>query len=556
MVAGGVLPHLLSALVVTTPPKIMTESLRILTMIVTELQDDIIEDYTGVYDQVVYQIRHSVAFVAFARIISEEFQNRYSETQFTLVLQILQALSRDNPKIQSTLVSTGILDLLASKLAAWIITNQPEFRSNENESLAQIRPPPKSSYADIARLIALIVQGSRYRCARLYYSNDIVAIFPKVPKFLSDSTLASEPFGSLSPRSWDQYLPKITPPPFKPDFSARSFPALMYETARVPFVDSATPTFGTGSSTDDANSDFLAWLVTMSRHVEGYTRICTLYLFSTLIQHSDLNKRFERPLAFLVIPILIKMTSDGTWPEPGSIERCAPELFPESILATIVLGSPWLQLATFEANAIKELCVKLKKLFEPVSDPPKTMWTPFADNRVRKHSLKDTNLLGPPVLSQRLSDIFYRRASILSALSALTEKEDPPRKEIMKHGIVHLIVESLTPYPDRMISKDFYSSVGNADPKEGNPNRVLIAALDLVRAMARSVHTLRTSLIDGSAAKPVFGLMRHNVLEVRVRATNTATNLVMKFSPMREVFKSNVQCLDLTLAGSHQMGSH
>lgn len=53
--------------------------------------------------------------------------------------------------------------------------------------------------------------------------------------------------------------------------------------------------------------------------------------------------------------------------------------------------------------------------------------------------------------------------------------------------------------------------------------------------MSRSVGNLRTSLIDAGLGKPVFALLKYPDNAVQIAATDVSINLVLDFSPMREV---------------------
>jgi len=100
---------------------------------------------------------------------------------------------------------------------------------------------------------------------------------------------------------------------------------------------------------------------------------------------------------------------------------------------------------------------------------------------------------------------------------------------------VSCLVDSLTPYPDGPVSA-VQSACGDASSgKEGNPWFVITAACRLAQALSRSVGVLRTNLIDAGIAKPVFALLKEHDSRVREAATDVTTNLVLHFSPMREV---------------------
>jgi hypothetical protein len=88
----------------------------------------------------------------------------------------------------------------------------------------------------------------------------------------------------------------------------------------------------------------------------------------------------------------------------------------------------------------------------------------------------------------------------------------------------------LVQYPDELVD-----AMEHEKEKEGNPNFVVVEACRLATALSRSISILRTSLIDGGIARPVFGLMKSGDAEVKAAATDTVTNLVLRFSPMRDV---------------------
>jgi hypothetical protein len=129
------------------------------------------------------------------------------------------------------------------------------------------------------------------------------------------------------------------------------------------------------------------------------------------------------------------------------------------------------------------------------------------------------------------------RAAALKALAAIAQKEDTHRKSIIENGVVPCVADSLVPYPDGPLNAMHPTPTGISPEgqKDGNPNFVIVEACKLATALSRSVSILRTSLIDGGIARPVFTLLRSSDKVVREAATDTVTNLVLHFSPMREV---------------------
>ena len=69
------------------------------------------------------------------------------------------------------------------------------------------------------------------------------------------------------------------------------------------------------------------------------------------------------------------------------------------------------------------------------------------------------------------------------------------------------------------------------DPSIG----VRAAACQCARALSRSANMLRTSLVDAGAADPLFDLLSDEEDLVKITATATVCNLLIDFSPMKEV---------------------
>ncbi len=63
----------------------------------------------------------------------------------------------------------------------------------------------------------------------------------------------------------------------------------------------------------------------------------------------------------------------------------------------------------------------------------------------------------------------------------------------------------------------------------------VLAACYAVRMLSRSVGILRTALVDNTVYAPLLQLLQWHDTDVQVAAAATVCNLVMDFSPMREV---------------------
>lgn len=110
------------------------------------------------------------------------------------------------------------------------------------------------------------------------------------------------------------------------------------------------------------------------------------------------------------------------------------------------------------------------------------------------------------------------REASLTALAALCFQRDEIRRRLVDHTtptLLPLIVSSL--------------SVRNVG--------VRIAASRLVRALSRSISILRTSLVDAGVAAKLLAILQNKDEDdqVKVEATASICNLVLNFSPMKQV---------------------
>lgn len=92
--------------------------------------------------------------------------------------------------------------------------------------------------------------------------------------------------------------------------------------------------------------------------------------------------------------------------------------------------------------------------------------------------------------------------------------DDEHRSQVLSAQLLQCITHSLT-----------HSSAG-----------VRAAACHCIRGLARSVSVLRTSLIDAGAVKAIYDLMRDEEdLMVQITVTAAISNLILEFSPVRQV---------------------
>jgi armadillo repeat-containing protein 8 len=544
LINSQVIPPLLTIL--SDPysrPRLRLESLRTLGVIVSYLHDDPLEDYAklrmSVYDQIITE-----SITVIRRILEETTKSRLAEEQFTLVLQLIRRIVEGSPSRKASLVQAGILDILASKLAVWVITYQQAFKGDY--PLARLKlsfPPPQACFCDLILAIASIVQGSAYRSFRVFYSQDILAVFPTAPSILS-AELHSNFTDSFHPsvsHPWDRLLPQLTGFQPKTDSEPKGFPALhsfgSAEQSRIPFVAQNFVSLWPRRS-DEYSSNLVAWLVHMARSSQGQERVSILWLLAVLLKETRLNERFGKPLSLLVLPILIRMITDE--PSHYAANDIKSEYPAELILAELIQESDMLQCAAYDAGAIKAICTRLKKAFDPAKMAPPTMWSPTpGSSSAEQRSLSSDVLLGPPTPCPALSTTIRYRAIAMRALAALTETQDRHRRDAIGCNVMPCVIDAMTSYPPApafaVSQLQALKPIDTIDAKDGNPTFVIMAALHFLTVLSRSTHILRTSLIDANVASPVYALLEHEDLPVRIAAVDVTINLVLHFSPMKPV---------------------
>ena len=307
-----------------------------------------------------------------------------------------------------------------------------------------------------------------------------------------------------------------------------------------------------GATDEEDESALVSWLIYITRTTPRLTCLMAIWVLTMLYRSGLTSKRRESSLALLLVPLLVRMLSkdfrsdedtlmcgsgvgsiqSSTW----SIKEQAPK-----VLAMLVMDSAELQKAAVDADAIKKLSQLLKESFDPLpKSSQSSMWSPEATDsyQAQGKEITNTSRLGPPGLSPQASYVIRMREGVLMALAAIAPFKDDYRKAMIDNGVVPFIIESLKPY-DASTPLSLKSTESSNMPR-GNPVTVLLAACSAARALSRSVSILRTSLIDAGIAVPLFALLHHPEMEVQIAATAVVCNLVLEFSPMREVSSTDI----------------
>lgn len=290
-----------------------------------------------------------------------------------------------------------------------------------------------------------------------------------------------------------------------------------------------------------------AWLLHMTRTERGANRLAAAWLLTLVYQASLLSKMRDRQLAFLMVPLLVQMIDEAI-PDARFAGRTLPVVIPVSedvlrtrekapaILAALIKNSHPLQASAVDASVIKKLCQMLRKSFDPVPNLPRPMWCPDPAMNVNdSEETSATRKTGPPGLHPKVLHALKCRQGALEALAAVAQKEDSYRRAIIDNGVMNCVVDSLTPFNSEGISAGKFPKESLLNAKSGNPISVISAACRCALAISRAVSVLRTSLMDAGIAKPIFSLLEHPNVEVRIAATDVMCNLLTEVCPMRNV---------------------
>ncbi|KAF2454458.1 hypothetical protein BDY21DRAFT_399760 [Lineolata rhizophorae] len=201
LVHGGALPNLLDALSPrTTPPRLIIATLRTLVTFADAARLDAHKfepadplDRQALADEF-YDPIHADRIECYADILSQSTSagvNNHGTrspssatpaqitTQVGLLLELLCKTIIDD-RHRSALARCGVLDLLAARLAALIVSSGHTL-PGANPVVLRVLPtpaPPRRQLSRLLEAIATVISGSNYRAARFIYSPVILAIFP------------------------------------------------------------------------------------------------------------------------------------------------------------------------------------------------------------------------------------------------------------------------------------------------------------------------------------------------------------------------------------------
>lgn len=501
-----------------------------------------------------------------ARILRQDYNTLQARTSIELSASLVGKLCTEESH-KALLADCGVLDALSAKVAPFVVAQgfvlpgaEQHLGSPGTLGALPSPAPPTAKLAPILRAVTVIIEHSKWRAEHFLSSPGILTVFPKqLPDFAPvdvkrgpwGSTYLS---GSAVPRHpgaspVEDLLPSVPLPQSKNSPGAINFPPLGQQGSNQRRSQSfPTPftLFDTSTTEEDENT-LVPWLLYVLRAEGGMVRLMAARLVTALFRLGLAKKHRVSMLGYLLIPILIRMLdkeselrgSEGAEYEGlVPVTKCLREEAP-AVLALLVMDDQELQRHAVEGGAIKRLSQLLKESYNPMQEATRPMW--HADGEedngdvngqgpVGQQSPECT--LGPPGCSPVHCHVMRYRENILKALAALVPFKDEYRKAICENGVVPYIIDSLKPSSGQ-------PPTDTSNPKntaaDGNPTPTLLAACGAVRMLTRSVSILRTSLIDAGVAPPLFELIRHPDIEVKIAATSVICNLAMDFSPMKDV---------------------
>jgi armadillo repeat-containing protein 8 len=516
-----------------------------------------------------------------------------SGAQATLAAKLICSLCQEE-RHQTALANAGVLDALATILASCVVAQGHVVPGAEvlgrNDGLADMIPEPATPDTELTPVLGAIVAiigDSKFRACLLLCSPAIMAIFPSAefsPPARDSRTawnaMEMAGFASLrtrSPGAIDYLLPVVPVHPSKAISSQLSshFPSLAFSSSRdMPYASNGKPQqakfsgwdptrLDTSTSNpeaidaDEPESPLIPWLIhQIGAGTDRLERIRHASILTALWRAGFVSPTREQSLSVLVVPALVQAIQseiEATWSgdKPGedvnSQDWSILEEGPE-VLARMIADSELLQTAAVECRGDTAVAKLLRASYQPTPvSQTQRMWSPTpqrpTSRDLESRSAHLFNRLGLPGQTPLYTHSLKLRQSALKAMAALVSSFQNVRRDFVGAlDVMPFVAESLYETPskprsgkERTRSDEQGSDVVQAGNYGTNPTAVLISACHIVRMLARSVSILRTSLADHDVATPIFKLLRHPDLEVQIAACGAVCNLVVTFSPMREV---------------------
>ena len=297
-------------------------------------------------------------------------------------------------------------------------------------------------------------------------------------------------------------------------------------------------------------STLIPWLLHMSRAPDELISLSSMSLLATLSQLKLTRTTTDASVALLLVPSLVQMLDKAFLLPKPSNSLCQTGIYASfvdqvkaeapAILAKMTINNPKTQKAAFDSGAIKNLAQLLKQSYDPINaEASHPLWLPESGSGLRKVHSDPSRQMGPVGISAAARDVMRVRESTLVGLAALASTKDEFRKTTVDSGVVPIAVRALkaeevkfaNPTPNIHDDKmDIVAKIAANGCRE-----TVLAACGLLRALSRSVATLRTSMVEAGLLEPLFELLRCSSMKLKIQATAVVCNLSLEFSPLKEV---------------------
>ncbi|KAL8883840.1 MAG: hypothetical protein Q9215_007984 [Flavoplaca cf. flavocitrina] len=570
--ASAVIPPLLSLLSTSeSSGRLVLAALRTLNTIANastlECLDN--EDRSRGLARCLYTDEH---LASIKQILLQPISSQSVHHQISLAAALIARTCQDENQRQ-VLVLAGVLEALVSQLSGFIGATEHAAWSSE------ITPSPLTTLqasdgvahswlAPILAAVATIVDTSRSRITYLLstpalsavlsrFEADDLVTHDKKPAPWPHQSNAPTRVRPLSSSRLDDLLPQL--PVFSP---RRTLPETGHHppigfggsstrhshSTRAYYTAYDTPDGRPNASPSEEESPLLAWLIYVARAESGITRLMAAWLISLFYGSGVIDKRRDVSCAMLLVPLLVRMLEKGEKTtaeddlahnaDPLQSAMPNPQVQAPAILAMLTLDSLELQRAAVDAGAIKKLAQLLRHSYDPLPTKAESQWTKEPRPGNASDSDHDNVDVSNSSESATTFQLLKLRESVLKALASIASISDDYRKSIIGDGVVPFVIESLKPKlnaPSTEENKQDKIDDPQSPSHLTTPIGVLVAACAAAKCLTRSVSTLRTSLMDAGLATPIFVLLEHPNVRVQIAATEVVSNLVLEFSPMREV---------------------
>ena len=573
--ASRALPPLLALLSpAESTPHIIVQTLRTLNHVADALRLSTPQDATadGSLLEILYteESLHNLF-----QLIMQPSSSLIVYRQITLVASLVSKTCQEE-RHRDLLLEHNILNALAAQLSTWItdtlVSNYSGVRLPEliqrlsDDRSALVRP----KLSALLHAIGVIVQNSRPRAYRLLRISPVKDIFQKVydqARTAHESYLISLPPNQRSRVPMpdvcvENLLPSVLNPYMRTvSTSATGFPPLdpikTTERAWPKSLSTAIEIFSSNGleHVGDDESPLVPWLIYVVRTFDEITSLMAAWVLAILYRLRLIKKTREASIALLVTPPLVRMLDRDLKVSQEafqSLDICTPSSIYDTIkeetpavLAMLTVNNSKTQKAAVDAGVIKKLSQLLKESYDP-SDTNlyPTMWSSATLETNRTNRGKDRSsvlgALGLPIAAYHTTKI---RETTLIALAALASDKDEYRKAIIENGVIPFIIRILKGEDFKFAVRPSTGTASDESIEQKivyvNYKQAILAACGATRALSRSVSTLRTSLMEAGLAAPLFVLLKCQDMEIKVAATAVVCNLVLEFSPMREVSQSD-----------------